>query len=89
MAINGVGPGSVFIPSVTTASTKAATTTAVPARLSLFQNDTFETTGSSGTTTGTSAEEDKKNVDNMIFQKMFDMAEKARKDRAADNDPWK
>jgi len=49
-------------------------------RVDLSQEDTFEASG---------LEYSPEEVAKMIFQKMFDQAEKRRKEHAAENDPWK
>lgn len=81
MAINPVRPNPVPVRLSTNRSVVLGSPPPTTSRqLSLFQTDTFEPSGPE------SSEED---YGEMIFQKMFDQAEKRRKDHAAENDPWK
>ena len=81
MALSPIRPSFVPVPSAARrpiAPRRPQATTS--RRVDLSQEDTFEASGA-----GYSPEE----VGKMIFQKMFDQAEKRRREHAAENDPWK
>lgn len=81
MAINPIRPSTVPVRLSTSRSVVPSSPLSTTSRqLSLFQKDTFESSDPE------SSEED---FGEMIFQKMFDQAEKRRKEHAAENDPWK